>query len=73
MQFDFLPDWIYTFLIIPIVILFQRNFSLYSRVSVIENTQNLKKEDITNLQNCMKDLSSKVEHLIGQFEEHNKK
>lgn len=69
---EFLPDWIYTFLLIPVVILFQKHFSLSSRVDVIETTQNLKKVDVEELQTCMKDLTSKIDFLSGQFDEHNK-
>ena len=72
-EIEFLPNWIYTVLIIPILVMAQRHFSLSSRVAVVESTQNLKKQDITELQKCMKDLSNKVQYLSGQFDEHNKK
>lgn len=69
---EFLPDWIYTFLLLPIVLLFQKHFALSSRVDVIETTQNLKKKDVDELQICMKDLSEKMNYLSGQFDEHKK-
>lgn len=68
MSVEFLPEWIYTFLLLPIIVLFQRYFALSSRVAVIENTQNLKKEDIKELQRCMKDFSLKVENLGGKID-----
>ena len=67
---EFIPSWIYTFLVLPIVILAQKHFSLSSKVAVLEATQNLKKKDVTELQQCMKDLTAKVEHLSGQIDEH---
>ena len=67
---EFLPDWIYTFLLLPIVIMAQKHFSLSSKVAVLEATQNLKKKDVTELQQCMKDLTAKVERLSGQIDEH---
>lgn len=54
------------------VIAYQKHFKLSARVDVIEATQNLKKKDIDELQNCMKELTGKLEHLSGQFEEHNR-
>lgn len=73
MSFEGNFNWVYTFLIVPIVIMAQKHFSLSSRVAVVESTQNLKKEDITELQKCMKDLSGKVENLSGQIDEHLRK
>lgn len=70
---EFVPNWIYTFLLIPLGVFIQKHFSLSARVDVIEATQNLKKEDITKLQECMSELSNKIEYLNGQFDEHNRK
>lgn len=73
MSFEENYNWIYTFLIIPMVIMAQKHFSLSSRVAVVESTQNLKLKDVKELQKCMKDLSGKVENLSGQIEEHFRK
>lgn len=67
-QVEFLPDWIYTFLLLPMALLFQKHFSLSSRVAVVEATQNLKKQDITELQTCMKDLTTKIDYLSGKID-----
>lgn len=67
---EFIPNWIYTFLLIPLGIFIQKHFSLSARVDVIESTQNLKLKDVQELQKCMSELSLKVEYLSGQIEEH---
>jgi len=37
MNFDMITDYVYTFLFLPIVVLFQRQFNVKSRVSVLES------------------------------------
>ena len=56
MQFDFLPDWIYTFLILPIVVLFQRQFALSSRVTVLESEKKI-------IESRLDDIENKIDNL----------
>lgn len=67
---EFLPDWIYTFLILPIAVLFQRTFSVSSRVKVLESKDRIDDEKINKICSSNDELSKEVHELIGRVDEH---
>ncbi|MCJ8305662.1 MAG: hypothetical protein HRU07_01270 [Nitrosopumilus sp.] len=70
MDIDFLPDWIYTFLVLPITILFQRYFVMSSRVTVLEKKDLINDEKFEKLCNSVDELTKEVHKLVGTMNEH---
>ena len=69
-EIPFIPSWIYTFLIIPIVLAFQKHFSLASRVSVLESKKESVEKRLDNLCCSTNDLKDEVHEMIGRLDEH---
>jgi hypothetical protein len=67
MEYSFLPDWIYTFLILPIVILFQRYYSSSSRITVLENKDEINDDKFNGLCESVDELTKEVHELIGKL------
>lgn len=68
-----LPSWIYTFLILPILALFQRQFSIKSRVAVLESNQKIYIEKVKQMCKSTDDLTKEVHEMIGEWKEHRRK
>lgn len=73
MAFEFLPDWIYTFLILPIAILFQRHFVLSSKVVILQEKDKINDKKFDKLCESIDDLTKEVHELIGRWDEHLRK
>lgn len=67
---EYFPNWIYTFLIIPIVIGFQKHFSLQNRVTKVETIQESYTKKIDKMCKSSDALSAKVNTMIGRMDEH---
>jgi hypothetical protein len=70
MEYSFLPDWIYTFLILPIAILFQRYYVSSSRITVLENKDEINDDKFEKLCGSVDELTKEVHELIGKIDEH---
>lgn len=70
MDIEFLHDWVYTFLVIPIIVLFQKHFSLKNRITQIETNQENYIKKIDELCKSSKSLEEKVNQMLGRWDEH---
>lgn len=70
MGVEFLPDWIYTFLLLPIILLFQKHFTLKNKVTKIETNQENYIKKIDDLCQSNQSLEEKVNQMLGRWDEH---
>ena len=70
MAIDFLPEWIYTVLIIPIGLAFQKHFSLKNKVTEIETNQKNYIEKIDKLCSEQTKLAQSVNFMRGELNEY---
>ena len=70
MEIEFLSDWIYTFLLLPIVILFQRQFAISSKVTVLETKKDDIETRLDELEIKIDIICSNVSFIKGQLEIH---
>jgi len=68
-EIEFIPNWIYTVLLLPLALLFQRQFSIKSRVTVLESTQKIYVERIDAVCESNEILSKEVHQMLGRFDE----
>lgn len=73
MSFEGNFNWIYTFLIIPLGLLFQRHFSVSSRVTVLENNDEAQEKRIDRVCDSNDDLTKEVHEMIGRWDEYLRK
>jgi len=69
-QLEFLPDWIYTFLILPIAVLFQRHFHNGNRITVLETNQENYMKKVDKMCKSNDDLAKSINQMIGRLDEH---
>lgn len=72
-EIDFIPNWIYTFLVLPILVLFKQQFSNSSRITVLESKDRIDDEKIKRICDSNGSLEEKVNQLIGRVDEHLRK
>ena len=70
MEIDFVSNWVYTFLVLPFAILFQRYFAISSRISVLENKDEINDDKFDKLCLSVNELTKEVHELIGRMDEH---
>jgi len=67
---EFMPDWIYTFLLLPIIILFQKHFSLKNDVTELKTNQATYIKKIDKICESNEELKKQVNIMIGRLDEH---
>lgn len=72
-EFDFIPNWIYTVLIIPIIILFKQQFTNSSRLSILENKDRLDDLKIKKICDSNENLAKEINQMLGAWREHLRK
>ena len=65
-----MSNWIYTVVIFPLAILFQKHFSSTSRISVLEQKDIINDEKFEKLCLSVDELTKEVHNLIGRIDEH---
>ena len=73
MSFEEIPNWIYTLLIAPIALAFQKYHSLNNKVTELETTQTIYVEKIDKVCEKIDDLSEKIHIMTGRLDEHLKR
>ena len=69
-EIEFIPNYIYTVLILPIIVLFQKHFSVSSRVTVLESKDKIDDEKFGNICTCLDELTKEVHEMLGRWDEH---
>ena len=72
-EIEFIPNWIYTFLVLPIIVLFKQQFSHSTRITVLEEKDNITENQIKRICESNKSLEEKVNTMIGRVDEHLRK
>lgn len=67
-EIEFVPNWIYTVLILPIIVLFQKHFSIKSRVVKLETTQDFYTKKVDDVCESNAKLSEKVHEMLGRLD-----
>jgi len=74
MELEFLPNWIYTFLILPIVVLFQRQFSFKNivtkEITELKTNQKIYIDKVNKICQSNEELAKEVNQMIGKMDEH---
>lgn len=70
MSFEENFNWIYTFLILPIALSFQKHFALKNRVTKIETTQEFYAKKVDKMCESNDKLAKEVHEMIGELREH---
>ena len=66
---EFMPDWIYTFMIIPIVVMALKHFALERKVTKLATTQLFYVQQVEKICNDLKD----IKFMMGRVDEHLRK
>lgn len=69
-EIEFIPNWIYTFLVLPIVLLYQKHFSMKNRLTKIETTQEFYTKKVDKMCQSSDELAKEVHEMIGKMDEH---
>ena len=67
---EFIPNWIYTFLILPILVLYQKHFSIKNRVTILETRQDFYTKKVDKMCKSSDELAKEVHEMIGKMDEH---
>ena len=70
MSVEEIPSWIYTFLILPILVLYQKHFSIKTRVVKLETTQEFYTKKVDKICDSSEKLAKEVHEMIGKMDEH---
>lgn len=69
-EIEFIPNYIYTVLVLPIVILFKSQFGHSTRLKVLETKDKITDEQLKSICDSNATLESEVHKLIGRVDEH---
>ena len=70
---EFIPNWIYTFLIVPLIVLFKQQFSFGSRITVLEKKDKIDDDKIKKVCDATDKLATEVNQMLGAWKEHLRK
>jgi hypothetical protein len=70
LSFEDIPSWIYSILIIPLAVVYQKHFSLKNKVTILETNQANYMKQIDDICQSNKALAEDVNRLIGRVDEH---
>ena len=69
-EIEIIPNWIYTFLLLPIIVLYQKHFSMKNKVTKIETTQEFYTKKVDKICESNEKLVSKIDKMLGEWDEH---
>lgn len=70
MSIEDLPSWVYSFLIIPLGVMFQKHFTLKNRVTILETNQTIYIKKIDDICESNAELAKQVNQMLGRMDEH---
>ena len=67
---EFIPNWIYTFLLLPIIVLYQKHFSMKNKITKIETTQEFYTKKVDKICESNEELAGEIHKMLGEWDEH---